>query len=88
MWVCRGLGLSGFGSVNVCGSKAETNAGLQPGIAARGAAFTIEVASLEQCRWALHDGGVPHRLDGEQLIVPASHGCGMAVHFRQKQGGQ
>jgi len=61
---------------------------LQPGIAARGAAFTIEVASLEQCRWALRDGGVPHRLDGEQLIVPASHGCGMAVHFRQKQGGQ
>jgi hypothetical protein len=56
---------------------------LEPGIAARGAAFTIAVTSLEHCRWALRDGGVPHVQTGETIIVPASHSCGMSIIFKQ-----
>ncbi len=72
--------------LEVCDEELGRVAGSQPlqdGVGARGAAFTIGVESLERCRWALRDGGVPHRRMNDCLIVPASHGCGMALHFRE-----
>lgn len=70
----------------VCRESSEAVPGaqpLQPGVGARGAGFTIAVDSLERCRWALRDGGVPHRRVNQGLVVPANHGCGMAIHFRE-----
>lgn len=57
---------------------------LQSGVAIRGAAFEVAVTSLDHCRWALRDGGVPFRELEGRLIAPASHGCGMALHFHQQ----
>jgi hypothetical protein len=72
--------------LEICDQAAGRVPGSQPlqaGVGARGAAFTIGVDSVERCRWALRDGGVPHRQLDQGLVVPASHGCGMALHFRE-----
>lgn len=57
---------------------------LQSGITGRGAGFTFAVESLERCRWALRDGGIPHTMRDRGLFVPATHACGMAIEFREE----
>lgn len=54
---------------------------LSPSTHARGAILTIIVESLERCRWALRDGGVPHRLTDASIVVGAPYGCGVAYEF-------
>ncbi|MEM7730065.1 MAG: hypothetical protein AAF311_12450, partial [Pseudomonadota bacterium] len=68
--------------------KAETAAGLFPGVAPlneshdiRGCGYTMEVESLERCELVLRDGGVPCRKDGHTLFTEAPFGCGMAMAF-------
>jgi hypothetical protein len=41
------------------------------------------VESLDTCRWALRDGGVPHRIGEEAILVGSAYGCGMAYEFVQ-----
>lgn len=54
---------------------------LSPGTATRGSIFTIVVESLERCRWALRDGGVPHRKTETSLVTNAAYGSGVAYEF-------
>ena len=54
---------------------------LQDGCAVRGAAYTITVESLERCRLALRDGGVPSTRAGEAINVAAPFAGGMAITF-------
>ena len=54
---------------------------LTPDTHTRGAVFTIIVESLERCRWAVRDGGVPHRLTNNSIVTGAAHGAGMAYEF-------
>lgn len=54
---------------------------LSPGTQTRGAVLTIVVESLDRCRWALRDGGVPHRIGEQAIVVGAAYGCGMAYEF-------
>ncbi|WP_195908396.1 VOC family protein [Novosphingobium sp. Gsoil 351] len=54
---------------------------LSPGTETRGAVFTIVVESLERCRWALRDGGVPHRITDGAIVTGAAYGCGVAYEF-------
>ena len=58
---------------------------LSPDTHSRGAIFTIVVESLDTCRWALRDGGVPHRIGEEAILVGSAYGCGMAYEFVQGQ---
>ncbi len=57
---------------------------LQEGLAIRGAAYTIEVDSLRQCRLALRTSGVPHKEIDGAVVTPAAFGCGMAMHFVER----
>lgn len=57
---------------------------LSPGTRTRGAIFTIVVRSLDTCRWALRDGGVPHRVMANSIVVGSVFGCGMAYEFVQQ----
>lgn len=61
------------------------SAHLTPGTHTRGAVFTIIVESLERCRWALRDGGVPHRLTNNSIVTGAAHGAGMAYEFIEQE---
>lgn len=54
---------------------------LQDGCAVRGAAYTITVESLERCRLALRDGGVPSTSAGDAIHVAAPFAGGMAITF-------
>lgn len=54
---------------------------LQDGCNVRGAAYTITVESLERCRLALRDGGVPSTRAGETIHVAAPFAGGMAITF-------
>ena len=58
---------------------------LTPGTHTRGAVFTIIVESLERCRWALRDGGVPHRMTINSIVTGATHGAGMAYEFIEQE---
>jgi len=54
---------------------------LQDGCAVRGAAYTITVESLDRCRLALRDGGVPSTSVGDAIQVAAPFAGGMAITF-------
>lgn len=54
---------------------------LQYGCNVRGAAYTISVESLERCRLALRDGGVPATDTDDALHVAAPFAGGMAITF-------
>jgi|GEM_PF-3823870 hypothetical protein len=54
---------------------------LQGGCDIRGAAYTIAVESMERCRLALRDGGVPSASAGNAIHVAAPHAGGMAITF-------
>lgn len=54
---------------------------LQDGCDIRGTAYTIAVESLERCRLALRDGGVPTRAVGDAIHVAAPYAGGMAITF-------
>lgn len=58
-------------------------ADLEDGLKGRGAGFTVSVASLAHCKWALRDGGVPFKERNGALYVPPSHACSMALEFVQ-----
>lgn len=54
---------------------------LPDGLAIRGSAYTVEVASLDLCRLALRQGGIPYTENGGVLSSPAVFGAGMAIYF-------
>lgn len=54
---------------------------LETDIAGRGAAFTVTVSSLDHCRWALRDGGVPFKERNSALYVAPHYACAMALEF-------
>jgi hypothetical protein len=54
---------------------------LQDGCDIRGAAYTITVESLERCRLALRDGGVPRTSTDNAIHVAAPFAGGMAITF-------
>jgi hypothetical protein len=54
---------------------------LQPGLNVRGAAYTVQVSSLERCQLVLRDGGVPCDLIDDILVTPAAFGGGMSFMF-------
>ncbi len=56
---------------------------LQGNETAHGVALTIQVQSMAQCRRALRDGGVPHRVTESTLVVPPSHASGVIIEFKE-----
>ncbi|MFM8517789.1 MAG: VOC family protein [Nevskiaceae bacterium] len=56
---------------------------LQGNDAAHGLGLTLQVCSLAQCRRALREGGVPHRVTESALVVPPSHASGVIIEFTE-----